>query len=77
MDGGTNMTMRYSLTEVGRLLGIQGYRIAYAHTTGAIPEPQRFCNKRLYLDEDVRRIAAHFHVQDDWLTEEEKANVPV
>lgn len=56
------MTNRYSLTEVGRLLGVQGYRIAYAHTTGAIPEPPRFCGKRLYTEEDVRRVAAHFNV---------------
>jgi hypothetical protein len=63
--GGTLMNTTYSLSEVGRLLGIQGYRIAYAHTVGAIPEPQRFCGKRLYKDEDVKRVAAHFHVGMD------------
>lgn len=56
------MDQSYSLSEVARLLGLQGYRIAYAHTTGAVPEPPKFCGKRAYTLDDVRRVAAHFGI---------------
>ncbi len=55
-------TSFYSLSEVARLLGVKGYRIDYAHKTGSIPEPMRFCGKRVYRGTDVERIASHFGV---------------
>ncbi len=51
------------LSEVARLCGVQPYRIVYAHGTGSLPEPSRFCGKRAYHEDDVRRVADYFGVQ--------------
>ncbi len=56
------METLFSLGQLSRLLGTKAYRIAYAHSTGAIPEPHRFCGKRAYSAADVRLIAANFGV---------------
>jgi hypothetical protein len=53
----------YSLGQVAKRLGVRPYRIAYAHTIGAIPEPKRFLGKRLYTPSDEAVIARHFNVQ--------------
>ena len=52
-----------STGEVARLLGLQVYQIAYAHSTGQLAEPaRRILNKRMYSADDVRRVANHFGV---------------
>jgi len=51
------------LSEVARLCRVQPYRIIYAHVTGSLPEPNRFCGKRAYGEEDVRQVAAYFGVE--------------
>lgn len=51
------------LSEVAKLVGVQPYRIVYAHVSGAIQEPSRFCGKRAYGEEDVRRVAEYFGVE--------------
>jgi hypothetical protein len=57
------MSRIYSLGEVARLLGVQGYRIAYAITTGQVPEATfKFLGKRCFTDEDIGRVAQHFGV---------------
>jgi hypothetical protein len=54
----------YALGDVARLLRVQGYQIAYAISTGALPEAScRIANKRCFTAEDVRRIARHFGVE--------------
>lgn len=55
-----------SAGQVARLLGVQGYQIGYAHSTGRLAEPAyRVINKRLYTPADVRRVAAHFGLDPD------------
>ncbi len=39
------------------------YRIAYLHTTGKLPEPERFLGKRAYSEADIRVIASHFGIE--------------
>lgn len=57
------MEQLLSTGEVAKLLGLQVYQIAYAHSTGQLAEPaRRILNKRLYAPEDVRRVAEHFGV---------------
>ncbi|HMP03151.1 MAG TPA: hypothetical protein PKD86_00375 [Gemmatales bacterium] len=54
----------YALSDVARLLDVQGYRIAYAISTGALPDAaRRIANKRVFTVEDVQRIAHHFGVE--------------
>ena len=48
-------------TDIAKLLGVQAYKIEYAHTSSALAEPAyRFVGKRVYTDDDVRRAAKHF-----------------
>ena len=51
------------MSEVARRLGVMPYRIAYLHTTGKLPEPERFLGKRAYSEADVQFIAAHFGIE--------------
>ena len=54
----------FSLGDVARLLRIQPYKIAYAISTGALPDAScRLANKRCFIAEDVERIAGHFGVE--------------
>ncbi len=54
-----------STGQVGRLLGIQPYRIAYAINTGQIAEASfRFLDKRCFTLSDVERIAQHFGIDE-------------
>ena len=51
----------FTTTEVAKVLGIPYWRIVYAHQSGKIPEPTlRIGNRRVYLCEDVLRLAKHF-----------------
>lgn len=51
------------LKDVARLLKVKPYRVTYALTTGLVPEPTlRITNKRIFQEEDVRRLADHFGV---------------
>lgn len=53
----------FSLGQLAKRLGVRPYRIAYAHTIGAIPEPRRFLGKRVYSPADESVIARYFNVQ--------------
>ena len=50
-----------STGQVGRLLGVQPYRITYAIKTGQIGEASIwFLGKRCFTNEDIERVARHF-----------------
>jgi DNA-binding transcriptional MerR regulator len=52
------------LTDVARLLNVKPYRITYALQTGLVPEPSLWiANKRIFQQEDIDRLAAHFGQQ--------------
>ena len=57
----------YTCNEVARLLGKSYWHIHYAHRSGAVPEPPRFNNARVYSRDDVRRLAKYFgiHAPED------------
>jgi len=56
----------YLLNEAAKMLGVPHYRIAYALTTGLVEEPPlRIANKRIFHDDDIRRLAAHFGVEPE------------
>jgi len=62
----TIMTTILSTGQLAKLLGIPAYRIGYAHSTGALAEPDtRFLDKRCYNTADIQRVAAHFHINID------------
>src|SRR3954471_17036382 len=55
------------LNDVARTLGLKAHQIAYALSTGQVTEPAlRVANKRVFGEEDVRRLAAHFRVTPRW-----------
>jgi hypothetical protein len=55
------------LNDVARILGLKAHQIAYALATGQVAEPAlRVANKRVFGEEDVRRLAAHFRVTPKW-----------
>ena len=57
-------TTSLSLRDVARDLQVMPYQIAYALTTGAVPEPAlRVGNRRVFQPADVRRLAAHFGIE--------------
>ena len=54
-------TTLYSTTDCAKVAGIQEYRIAYAHRTGKIPEPElKVAGKRIYQQHEVDAIKAFF-----------------
>jgi hypothetical protein len=56
----------YLLSEVARLLKKRSHVIAYAISSGLVPEPKlRIGNKRIFVDEDIGRLAAHFGIAFD------------
>jgi hypothetical protein len=60
------MKKLFLLSEVARLLRMKPYQIAYAITSGAVAEPKlRIGNKRIFVDEDIRRLATHFGIAYD------------
>jgi hypothetical protein len=53
----------YLLNDVAKRLSLKPYRITYALAAGLVPEPRlRIANKRIFGDDDIRRLAAHFGV---------------
>jgi hypothetical protein len=53
----------FLLSEVAGVLRKKPWHVVYAITSGAVPEPKlRIANKRIFLDEDIRRLAAHFGI---------------
>src|SRR4051812_44989808 len=62
------MENRYLLlNDVSRLLGLKAHKIVYALATGQVAEPPlRVANKRVFSEEDVRRLASHFRVSPRW-----------
>jgi hypothetical protein len=53
-----------SLSQVAALIGIRRHRIEYALTSGFIPEPRRFLNKRAFDAAEVRAVASYFGRND-------------
>lgn len=53
-----------TLAELSRATGIPYYRVVYAHQTGAIPEPPRVGNHRVYRPGDVEAVVRHFEGRD-------------
>lgn len=53
--------------ELAREIGIQPYRIAYAHRHGKLPEPPRVGGKRVYDEEMTEMVKAYFTGMDDGL----------
>ncbi len=61
------MQQYYTLSDVVKILGLKPHVITYAITSGHLPEPPvRVGNKRIFTEEDVERMALHFHVRPDW-----------
>jgi hypothetical protein len=57
------MKQHLLLNEVAKLLKLKPYKIVYALTTGLVEEPGlRIANKRIFQQEDVEKLAAHFGV---------------
>jgi len=53
-----------ALRQVARLLNVKPYRIDRALAVGAVPEPAlRISNRRVFEQEDIRRLADHFGVK--------------
>ena len=57
-----NQKQLYSISDVARLLGVQEYRIQYAHRTAKVPSPEIFAGRRAYSEADLERLAEHFKV---------------
>ena len=57
-----NQDKHYSISDVARMLGIQEYRVQYAHRTGKVPSPEIFAGRRAYTKADIQRLAQHFKV---------------
>jgi DNA-binding transcriptional MerR regulator len=58
------MSKPITLKDVSRILKIRPYRIAYAISIGAVPEPaKRFGNARIFEAKDIKTLAAHFKVE--------------
>jgi DNA-binding transcriptional MerR regulator len=56
-------TQHFLLRDVAHRLGVKPYQITYAITVGLVPEPGlRISNKRIFLPEDVERLAKHFNI---------------
>lgn len=54
----------FSIGQVGKILGVQPYKIAYAIEVGQLPEASfHFLNKRCFMEKDIRRMAEHFGVE--------------
>ena len=48
------------LGELAREIGVQPYRIAYAHRHGKLPEPPRVGGKRVYDEATTEQVKAYF-----------------
>jgi hypothetical protein len=57
------MNKHYLLRDVARILKVKPYQVSYALSVGLVEEPKlRISNKRVFQEEDVQRLAAHFKV---------------
>ena len=57
------MQTHYSLKDAARVLKLKPYQIDHALAVGSVPEPRlRISNRRVFQREDLKRLAAHFHV---------------
>lgn len=55
------MKDQYLLHQAAALVGVRGWRIAYAISQGYLPEPeQRFNHQRVFTNQDIERIRAYF-----------------
>lgn len=53
----------HSIKDVAEITGIDETRIHYCHRSGKVPEPTYFvANRRIYTDDDLRRVADYFGV---------------
>lgn len=57
------MQSLFSLGDVANSLRIPGWKIQYAITSGRVPDVGRFAGRRVFVAEDVRRLATHFGVE--------------
>ncbi len=58
------MSTSYSLKDVAAMLRLPAYKIEYRLAHGRVPEPaQRIGNRRVFMPEDVQRLAEHFGVK--------------
>jgi hypothetical protein len=57
------MNKLFLLSEVALVLRKKPWQVVYAITSGAVPEPKlRIGNKRIFVDQDIERLAAHFGI---------------
>lgn len=61
----------YLLNDVARLMNKRPHHITYAITSGLLPEPEmRMGGRRVFQEEDLRRIAQYFGVrlkkEEEW-----------
>ncbi len=54
-----------TIGEVAARLGVQFYRIKYAHQAGHVEEPLRVGNHRLYAEDDIRRLQLYFATKEE------------
>jgi len=60
------MKKLFLLSEVAGLLRKKPWHVVYAITSGVVPEPKlRIGNKRIFVPEDIGRLAAHFGIAFD------------
>ena len=65
------MEKHFLLGEVGKVLGRKPHQIVHLLVSGKIPEPQaRIGNRRLFVAEDIARLARHFRVSPNWAAAE-------
>ena len=58
------MTAMFSLKDVVKQLGVQGYQIQHAYITGVVPEPKlRISGRRVFEPADIKRLAKHFGIE--------------
>lgn len=68
------MKKLFLLSEVAGLLRKKPWQVVYAITSGMVPEPKlRIGNKRIFIPEDIGRLATHFGIAFDQ-DEHEQAN---
>lgn len=53
-----------TLAELSRQIGIAYYRIVHAHKTGAVPEPRRVGNHRVYGPAEAAAVVALFAARE-------------
>ena len=60
-------TQNFLLSQVLRILRLKPHQIVYSLSTREVRELKlRVANKRIFLTEDVGRLAGHFHVTPQW-----------